>query len=210
MSVPQAFDIVYGFSQALTSVFPAPILSQRDPTTSDKKKIGQIWINVSTSNAFIETSIINNSATWQEFGGGGDFTSLTVNGLSLLTGTTEINTTGGATTTIGTGGTGAVDIGNTTGNTAVTGSMTVSGNITSTTGEIEAMAGNIVASTGNLVGLQLQLAGGITVQTGAGVPSSALALAIGDMYINTTAASPTTRLYIATAVGTFTNVTCAA
>lgn len=56
----------------------------------------------------------------------------------------------------------------------------------------------------------LSLAGNIAVLTGAGAPDAAAAVSIGDIYINTTAASAVTRLYIATAVGTWTNITCAA
>lgn len=51
--------------------------------------------------------------------------------------------------------------------------------------------------------------GPVYVYTGAGAPSAGLALHVGDLYINTTAASATTRMYIATAASTWTNVTCA-
>ena len=54
------------------------------------------------------------------------------------------------------------------------------------------------------------LPGPVYIYTGAGAPGNGAALHVGDMYINTTAASAVTRLYIATAVGTWTNVTCAA
>lgn len=48
------------------------------------------------------------------------------------------------------------------------------------------------------------LPGPVYLYTGAGVPSNGLALHIGDMYINTTAATAGTRLYIATGVGAWT------
>lgn len=54
------------------------------------------------------------------------------------------------------------------------------------------------------------LPGPVYIYTGAGVPSNGLALHVGDLYINTTAATSTTRMYIATAASTWTNVTCAA
>lgn len=60
------------------------------------------------------------------------------------TGISNINNTGSALTTIGTGGTGAVHIGNATGNTAVTGTLTSSAGITATTGNITSTAGNLV------------------------------------------------------------------
>ncbi len=71
-------------------------------------------------------------------------------GTTSITGTTNINTTGAAVTTIGVGGTGAVHIGNATGNTAVTGSLTASTTLTATLGNITATNGNLsLAHTGN-------------------------------------------------------------
>lgn len=54
------------------------------------------------------------------------------------------------------------------------------------------------------------LPGPVYMYTGAGAPGNPLALHVGDIYINTTAASAVTRMYIATGVGAWTNVTCAA
>jgi hypothetical protein len=56
----------------------------------------------------------------------------------------------------------------------------------------------------------LNLPGPVFIRSGAGVPAGALALHIGDLYINTTAATAATRIYIATAVGVWTNLTAAA
>jgi hypothetical protein len=80
---------------------------------------------------------------------------LNVTGLSTLgaltqAGATNINITGAALTNIGVGGTGAVQIGNTTGNTAVTGTLTTSSGITATTGNIVASAGNITTTVGSI------------------------------------------------------------
>ena len=47
---------------------------------------------------------------------------------------------------------------------------------------------------------------GIKIYTGAGVPANGLAISCGDMYINTTAATAATRLYIATAANTWTYI----
>jgi hypothetical protein len=72
--------------------------------------------------------------------------------LAALTqvGTAHINITGAATTVIGTGGTGAVQIGNATGNTAVTGSLTTTTTLTATLGNITATNGNLsLAHAGN-------------------------------------------------------------
>lgn len=172
-------------------------------------------------------------------GGAGTFTSLTVTpGPIALTGTTTINTTGAAATTIATGGTGALLLGNATGNTVVTGSLTATSLIstttvtagtgmTSTTGNIVATAGavnagtsmtatlgNITATNGNVVlstaTNKVVLPGPVDIKSGAGAPAGALALHIGDVYINTTAASAVTRMYIADSVGSWVNVTCSA
>lgn len=59
-------------------------------------------------------------------------------------------------------------------------------------------------------GAPLILPGPINVYTGAGAPGAGLAVNVGDLYVNTTAATAATRLYIATGAGTWTNVTCAA
>lgn len=54
------------------------------------------------------------------------------------------------------------------------------------------------------------LPGPVYMYTGAGAPGNPLALHIGDIYINTTAASAVTRMYIADGVGSWVNVTCSA
>ncbi len=54
-----------------------------------------------------------------------------------------------------------------------------------------------------------ELPGPIYLYTGAGDPGNGLALHAGDMYIRTDPAGATTRLFIATGVGAWTNVTCA-
>lgn len=68
-------------------------------------------------------------------------------GASTFVGTFHANVTGAATSVIGTGGTGAVQIGNATGNTAVTGSLTASTTLTATLGAITATNGNLVLGT---------------------------------------------------------------
>ena len=67
-------------------------------------------------------------------------------------------------------------------------------------------SGNIT----NLYSAITALPGPVYVYTGPGAPSNGLALHAGDLYINTTGATSSTRLYIATGVGAWTNVTCAA
>jgi len=82
-------------------------------------------------------------------------------------GAVTINTSGAASSSIGTGGTGAVNIGNTTGNTAVTGTLTSSAGITATTGNIVASAGNLAATLGSVsAGTTVTAGTGITATTG--------------------------------------------
>jgi hypothetical protein len=318
----------YGLTNALQTVFPAPIVSLRAPTTADKAQIGSLWVFKTNNAVYVITSVVNNLANWVllEVGGGaGVFASLTVTpGPISLTGTTTINTAGAAATTIGTGGTGVVLIGNATGGTAVTGTLTVSGQINTidgnvfvandaaaatpplietlksraggviTTGDglgqfafggydgtqytegalisstssgtigntrvagnlqffthpdapaanptlrmtissvgnivvaapdagvgltvvaggITATAGDVTISDGDLVlsaaTTRIQLPGPTTIQTGAGVPAGGLAVNTGDLYINTTATTTTTRLYIATGAGVWATFTASA
>lgn len=64
MSFPSTNNL-YGFPQALTRVFPSPILSQRAPITSDYKYlIGQQWIDELGEDAYILVNVTANSATW--------------------------------------------------------------------------------------------------------------------------------------------------
>lgn len=77
-------------------------------------------------------------------------------------------------------------------------------NTTSTT-TLQGGTGGVVVSAPFLA-----LPGPIYIYTGAGAPGNPLALHIGDLYINSTAASAVTRMYIATGVGAWTNITCAA
>ena len=72
-------------------------------------------------------------------------------GGAAITGNSTINSSGAGTTIIGTGGTGYVHIGNATGNTAVTGSLTASTGLVATTGGVTATAGNITATNGNVI-----------------------------------------------------------
>ena len=56
---------LYGFPQPLTQVFPAPIISDRAPLTSDfQYPIGQQWIDELAGNAYILVSVAASSADW--------------------------------------------------------------------------------------------------------------------------------------------------
>ena len=109
-------------------------------------------------------------------------------------GPVNINSGEADSTDIGTGGTGSVSIGNITGGTSFTGQVDIS------TGNLQFNT----AATG------IDLPGPVTIRSGAGAPAGGLAVNIGDVYINTTAATAATRIYVATAVGVWTNLTAAA
>jgi len=212
--------VAYGLSDALPNVFPAPIVAKRVPTSSDIGYLfGQVWLVPASNVAYMLVSVVANVATWnllESSGSSGVFSSLTVTpGPISLTGTTGINVSGAGVTTINTGGTGALNLGNATGNTAVTGSLgtttSLSAGTTVTAGTgLTVTLGNATLTNGNLVlstaATYVSLPGPVNIMSGAGAPAAGLAVNVGDMYINTTAASATTRLYIATAASTWTYI----
>src|SRR5947207_829775 len=121
MSSVQYNQVAYGLSQALIGLFPAPIVSNaQSPTTANLAQIGTIWINKSTNQPYILTSIVSNLANWQllEAGGGaGVFSSLVVN-----PGPTSLSTVGNGAVSIGNAtNTGAITITSGTGNFSLVG-----------------------------------------------------------------------------------------
>ncbi len=201
-------SISYGFEQGLIANPPFPIIAKRDPTANDgNAAIGTLWINKLTNGVFFLTSIVGNVSTWASTAGGGEIvTSITATtGPNSLTGATTINTTGAATTTIGTGGTGAVQIGNTTGNTSVTGSLTASTGLTATTGDVAVTAGNVTF--GNING-SIRFYALMGMYGGIGAPT--FVAGQGSLYLRRDGSSTTTRLYVNTDGNTaWTSVTTA-
>lgn len=203
--------LVSGYTlDALTSLTPAPVIAKRAPTTADTGYlVGTAWVYTTTNTIYFLTSVSSGLANWvlMETGGGaGTFSTLTVTtGPSNLAGSLTVATNITATTGNITAASGNVTAG---GNlVAEAGSVTAGTSITATDGNITATDGNFVLST---AGTYVSLPGPVFIYSGAGAPSGALALHVGDLYVNTTAASATTRMYIATAAGTWTNITCAA
>lgn len=144
---------------------PTPIEGNRAPTAADEGQIGVLWIYPAINSAWVFTS----SGNWLDItGGGGVFSSLTVTpGPVSLTGTVNINTAGAGVTSINRGGTGALQLGNATGNTTISGTLTTTGAISATAGNITATSGNIVASLGSISsGTTITAGTGITVTTG--------------------------------------------
>jgi len=221
-NVPQtAFSLSQG---PLSLIFPPPIVSKtRAPTVNDiGYQLGQIWVYRGNS-IYILENVAAGIATWINVSGGsGTFSSLTVTpGPSTLTGAFTVNSAGNPVNIATDSVASTTTIGNATGASSVvinggTGAMSFGANAiahTTTVGSTTGAASTVIQ--GGTAGITLTapfvaLPGPVYIYSGAGVPAGALALHIGDLYINTTAASATTRMYIATAVGTFTNITCAA
>lgn len=188
------FKVGYGLTNALQNLSPQPIVAKRAPLTTDiGAQLGQLWIYPLTNSAWVLTSIVSNSASWESLGGSGSgiFGSLTVTpGPISLTGTTTINTTGAAVTSINTGGTGALNLGNATGNTAVTGSLTASTGLVATAGGIAATGTSTINTTGAAVtsintggtgALNLGNATGNTAVTGSLTASTTLTATLGNI-----------------------------
>lgn len=145
------------------------------------------------------------------------------NGITLASASGPIGITSGTgTITIG-GDPNAknITIGNDTGATGVflvvgTGGLQLGVNNTDHPTSLGALGGaSATTIRGGTSGITLNapfvsLPGPVYIYSGSGTPSGGLALHVGDLFINSTAATATTRLFIATAVGVWTNVTCAA
>lgn len=209
----QPLLVGYGQSQGLINIFPYPIISNRDPGVNDRKAIGVVWVNKLTNAAWVLTSISNAQANWLAVGGGGGagvFTDLTVTpGPTSITGTTNINTSGAEVTNIGVGGTGAVNLGNATGNTVISagdlevtnGSITVDiGDVIATLGNIEATAGNITA--GGVIqtvdgNVELGTAGNkLVIVPGANASIGTATLVAGTVTVATTAVTASSIIFI--------------
>lgn len=185
-------NVAYGLSEPLLNVFPAPIISVRDPLTTDKAQLGTVWVNKSTDDAWVLTSIVANVASWVGIGGGtGTFAALTVNPGNITATAGNISATAGS-LSAGTTVTAGTGIASTTGNIVATAgavnagtTMTAGTGITATTGNIVATAGavnagttmtagtGITATTGNISALS----GGVSAS---GVVSGLMLSAIGD------------------------------
>jgi hypothetical protein len=192
MSLNTYKNVAYSLGQPTSSIFPDPIPSKRNPTTTDFANIGQLWINTATAQAYILVQILGGSATWsllEASGGAGVFTTLT------STGATNLATTGASNVTIATTGTGYVHMGNATGGTAITGATTVTGTL-GATGLVTVNSGTAVTAGGAIA---ITVGGGATapqILSGSGAPT--LAAAQGSLYLRTDGSTDITRAYIAT------------
>lgn len=77
----------YALAQAYADVFPAPIVAQRAPTAQDQTQLGRLWIDRTTNNVYVITSVVANVANWANLSGGDAvYDNLTVNDLTTLNG----------------------------------------------------------------------------------------------------------------------------
>lgn len=149
--------VAYGFNDPLTDVFQRPLVSNRDPNGNDKYALGTTWVNKSTDTAFILCSVFANVANWVGVaGGGGIFTSLTVN-------PGDVNVTAGNLIVS------AGDITATNGNIVATAGAISSGTTITATGDLITTSGDLIVTTGNAsitLGNLTVSAGDITVTAG--------------------------------------------
>lgn len=198
MSVPFSS---FPFDAAGVDSFAHPlfIYAYRAPTVNDIQNPGTQWQDNSVSVPIIYQTV--GAGIWGASNTSGSFTSLTVNGTTTLTGTTNINTTGSAVTTIGTGGTGAVNIGNATGNTSVTGTLITSAGITATTGNLTATNGNLAL---NHAGNKLVIHASTDASDSVGTSAALDGASPSQLVVSTTAVTSSSKIFLsyATAGGT--------
>lgn len=168
MSVNQVNSVAYGFKPSgNVGVFNPPIVSNRDPNGGDKAPLGTLWMNRTAGTAWVLPSIANNIAGWivlEAGGGGGVFATLSVNPGGLSVGNIPV---GGAGTITATG-----LINTTLGNiTATVGNIIAGGDMEAGTG-ITSDAGNIVATTGNISSTLGSVSAGTTVTAGTGITAT--------------------------------------
>jgi len=78
--------VAYGLTDALLTVNPRPIISQRAPGFADKSELGQIWIDVPNNIAYILTSVVANSSTWVNLASGTQTLGASINGAMSVIG----------------------------------------------------------------------------------------------------------------------------
>lgn len=132
---------LYGLNQPLTGLQQEPIVTNRDPLTSDTAEIGTIWVNTTSQSYFILCSVGNNDNVWTSATNGAEtLTALTVNpgNITVTSGNVDVTAgnlvmSPGSSATVGTLSAGATTVGSTlgiTGNTTVGGTLGVTGDAT--------------------------------------------------------------------------------
>lgn len=192
MSVQQFNSVAYGLSQPLLDVFPAPIVSNRNPAPADHAQIGTIWINKLSNDSFLLTSIVSNAANWLLIiGSAGGIAQITSNAGIVTPAAGNVNALGGSNiTTSGAGSTLTIA---TVGSPSFAGTVTAGTGFVATTGNITATTGNFVATAGGINVATTVVAGtGITATTGNITASAGNIVATsGSVSANTTVTAGT-------------------
>lgn len=183
MSVQQFNQAAYGLYQPTNNLFPAPIVSNRAPTSADKAVIGQTWVNKPADDYYVLTSIVNDAANWQLLAAGsGSLDHLTSNSGVATASLGNINVVGGGATNITTSASGS------TLTIAVISSPSFAGTVTAATG-FTATTGNIVASTGNINATLGSISAGTTITAGTGITATTGNIVASTGNINATSGS---------------------
>lgn len=140
----------YGINQPLQDIFPAPVIGQRAPATSDKGyEVGQIWVDQTTSQIYGLASVASGSATWSILGpGSSDVDTLTADsGGALSPAAGNITIAGGTNvTTSGSGSTITINLDGSISLTAVTATTITGTTVLGTTFDTNVAAAGVTLS----------------------------------------------------------------
>ena len=191
----------------ISKVFPLPIVTTRDPTTTDVNYVlSQVWVNKSTPSIWFLGAKTSGSASWIAAGSGATGGVVTVTGgsggaLSPTLGNINILGTANQITSTGSGSTITLSLPS-----AITapGSITATTTVTATLGAITATNGNVVLGT---AGNKIVIATGSNASVG-----TSAAMTAGVVTVATTACSATAKVFYsrATTGGTPGNVSITA
>lgn len=191
----------------ISKVFPLPIVTTRDPTSSDVNYVlSQVWVNKSTPSLWYLGSKASGSATWIAAGSGTSGGVVTLTGgsggaLSPTAGNINVLGTANQITSTGSGSTITLSLPS-----AITapGSVTATTTLTATLGAITATNGNVVLGT---AGNKIVIATGANASVG-----TSAAMTAGAVTVATTACSATAKVFFsrATTGGTPGNVSITA
>lgn len=167
----------------------APIISKRDPTTSDiGYPIGQVWVNKIDDTYWVLTSVAAGAANWEDLSSNGSGSVGTLTGdtgtATPNAGNIQIAGTADEITTAASGSTVTISL-----PAAITapGSLTTTTTLTATLGDITATDGNLVLDT---AGNKIIIADGADASVG-----TSAAMTAGAVTVATTASSATALIF---------------
>lgn len=196
----QSTNNLYGFPQPLSNVFPAPVIAQRAPLTTDiRYPIGQQWVDEVGDDAYILVDVTAASATW-------NVTATTPGNVDTLTGNSggAITPSAGNINVVGSGvlafaGAGSTLTGSITPGTALVSTVTggSGGALSPTSGNINVLGtANQITSTGSGSSITLSIPSAVTAP---GSLTTTTSLTAGNGF---TVSAGTSTLAALTQVGT--------